>query len=257
MRRIAIWILAGIAGIALVALAFLPAAWVVSAVEQQTGGRITLGDVQGTLWNGSAFVGGAASGNDAIAPLLAGRFFWRLSPLALLGSVDAELENPEALSKPVSVVGNWHQWQVSAAAVILPAERLAALGAPFNTVQPSGQMRLSWELLELVRQDGTVGMTGKMNLDMTDIASRMSAVKPLGSYNLALDWRGTQASAQLKTVKGPLLLSGMGTLNGGRMQFSGKAEAELGHEEKLANLMNLLGQRRREGGKDIIALEFR
>ena len=43
----------------------------------------------------------------------------------------------------------------------------------------------------------------------------------------------------------------------GRMRFSGKAEAEAGQEEKLANLLNLLGQRRSEGGKDIIALEFK
>ena len=257
MRRLAIWLLAGIASTALVALAFLPAAWVVTAVEQQTGGRITLGDAQGTLWRGSAFIGGAASGNEALTPLLPGRFTWRLSPLVLLGSVDAELENPEALSQPVTVTGSWQQWQVSPAAVLLPAERLAALGAPLNTVQPSGQMRLSWGLLQLARQGAAVEMTGAMKLEMNDIASRMSPVKPLGSYNLALDWRGKEASAALATVKGPLLLSGAGTITSGRLQFSGKAQAETGQEEKLANLLNLLGQRRREGDKDIIALEFR
>jgi general secretion pathway protein N len=54
-----------------------------------------------------------------------------------------------------------------------------------------------------------------------------------------------------------MLLSGSGTLRDGRLQFSGKAEAEAGQEERLANLLNLLGQRRREGGKDVIALEFK
>lgn len=257
MRRLVIWLLAGTASIALVALAFLPAVWIVTAVEQQTGGRLTLGDVQGTLWRGSGFIGGAASGSESLTPLLPGRFTWRLSPLVLLGSVDAELQNPEALSQPVSVTGSWQQWQVSPAAILLPAERLAALGAPLNTVLPSGQMRLSWGLLQLARQDASVEITGTMNLDMNDIASRMSPVKPLGSYNLALDWRGTQVSAALKTINGPLLLSGAGTLSNGRLQFSGKAQAETGQEEKLANFLNLLGQRRREGDKDIIALEFR
>jgi general secretion pathway protein N len=61
----------------------------------------------------------------------------------------------------------------------------------------------------------------------------------------------------LKTVKGPMLLSGMGTLNNGRLQFSGRAQAEEGQEDRLANLLNLLGQRRREGNKDVIALEFK
>lgn len=257
MRHLVTWLLAGIASVALTALVFFPATWMVSIVEKQTAGRWTLGDAQGTLWRGSAFIGGAPSGSDPVTPLLPGRFSWRLSPVLLLGQVDAGLENAAALSQPVSVTGNWRQWQISPAAVLLPAERLAALGAPLNSIQPSGQMRLSWGLLQLTRQDGKIEMNGTMNLEMNDIASRLSPVKPLGTYNLALDWRGQQASVTLKTAAGPMLLSGSGVFANGRLQFSGKAEAESGHEERLANLLNLLGQRRREGDKDVIALEFR
>jgi general secretion pathway protein N len=92
---------------------------------------------------------------------------------------------------------------------------------------------------------------------MDDIASRLSPIKPLGAYQLIMDWRGQQAQLVLKTVKGPMLLSGTGSLTNGRFQFSGKAEAEEGQEERLANLLNLLGQRRREGDKNVIALEFK
>lgn len=257
MRRLAFFFLAGITSALFTVLVFFPAAWVTSLVEKQTVGRLTLGDAQGTLWHGSGFIGGAASVNDAVAPLLPGRFSWRLSPMILLGSVDAELENAAALSQPVSVTGSWHQWQVSPAAITLPAERLTALGAPLNTVQPSGRMRLSWEPLQLTQQDGTIGMVGTMSLDVNDIASRMSPVKPLGSYNLTLDWRGSQAAVTLKTIRGPMLLSGAGTFAGGRLQFSGKAESETGQEERLANLLNLLGQRRKDGDKEFIALEFK
>ena len=257
MRRLVTWLLAGIASVALTVLAFFPATWMVPVVERQTAGRLTLGDAQGTLWRGSAFIGGAPGGSDPVTPLLPGRFSWRLSPMLLLGQVDAELENTAALSRPVSMIGNWHQWQISPAAVLLPAERLTVLGAPLNTVQPSGQMRLSWEPLQLALQDGKIEMVGSMTLEMNDIASRLSPVKPLGAYNLALDWRGQQASVTLKTVKGSMLLSGSGMLVNGRLQFSGKAEAEAGQEERLANLLNLLGQRRREGDKDVIALEFK
>lgn len=255
MRRLVIWFLAGVASAAFTMLAFFPAAWIASIVEKQAEGRLTLGDAQGTLWRGSAFIGGAPSASDAVTPLLPGRFSWRLSPMVLLARVDAELENAETLSQPVSVTGSWHQWQVSPAAVLLPAERLAALGAPLNTVQPSGQMRLSWGPLQLARLGGTIGMTGSMNLEMNDIASRLSPIKPLGSYNLALDWHGMQAAMTLKTIKGPMLLSGTGIFENGRLLFSGQAEAETGQEERLANLLNLLGQRRRVGDKDIIALE--
>ncbi len=258
MRRLVIWLLAGIVTVGLTALAFLPATWMSSLLEQQTGGRLTLGDAQGTLWRGSAFIGGAAGGGDSpVTPLLPGRFTWRLSPMMLLGQIDAEMENAAALSQPIRIAGSWRQWEVSPAAILLPAERLAGLGAPLNTVQPSGQMRLSWNLLQLTRDGNKVDMTGMVNLEMNDIASRLSPVKPLGAYNLAMDWRGQRAQLTLKTIRGPMLLSGSGVLENGRLQFSGRAEAEAGQENRLANLLNLLGQRRREGGKDVIALEFK
>lgn len=257
MRRLLIWSLAGMASVTLTALAFFPATWLASVVETQTAGRLTLGDAQGTLWRGSAFIGGAAGGNDAVTPLLPGRFAWRLSPMVLLGRVDAELANAAALSQPVSVTGDWQQWRVSPAAITLPAERLAALGAPLNTVQPSGQMRLSWQALQVSRQDGRIEVLGKMNLELNDIASRLSPIKPLGAYDLALVWRGSQATVILKTLKGPMLLSGTGMFSNGHLQFSGTAQAEAGQEEKLANLLNLMGQRRKQGDREVIALEFK
>jgi general secretion pathway protein N len=257
VRRTLIWALAGIATIALTLLVFLPAAWMAQAVETRTGGRLTLGDAQGTLWRGSAFLGGAPSGADPVTPLLPGRFSWRLSPLVLLGQVDVQLENPAALSQPVRITGSWNQWQVGPGALSLPAERLAGLGAPLNTIQPSGRMQLSWGALQAARVGQRVDVAGSVTLQMDDIASRLSPIKPLGSYQLIMDWRGQQAQLALKTVKGPMLLNGTGSLAGGRLRFSGKAEAEAGQEERLANLLNLLGQRRKEGGKDIIALEFK
>ena len=177
--------------------------------------------------------------------------------MVMLGVVDAGLENTEALSQPVRVTGNWHEWQASPSSVMLPSERLAALGAPLNTLQPSGQMRLSWQEMQLARKDTGIEVTGTMKLEIDDFASRISPVRPLGSYMLELDWRGRQAAVTLKTGKGPLLLNGSGTFENGRLQFTGKAEAEPGQEDRLANFLNLLGQRRREGNRDVIALEFR
>ncbi len=257
MSRTLAWLFAGILSIAITALVSLPASWMASMIETQTAGRLTLGDTQGTLWNGSAFIGGAAGRNDPVTPLLPGRFSWRLSPMVLLGSVDAELENLEALSQPVTVTGSWRHWQVSPASVSLPAERLAGLGAPLNTIQPTGKMRLSWAPLQLALHEGTVEIEGSMNLEMTDIASRMSPVKPLGDYNLALDFQGRQISARLTTSTGPMLLNGTGRFVNGHLQFSGKAEAETGQGERLANFLNLLGQHRMENNRDVIALEFK
>jgi len=256
MRRVIIGLVLGLVAIALTLFAFLPAAWLSPLIEKQTGGRIALGDAQGTVWDGSAFIGGAPGLNEPVTPLLPGRFSWHLSPVILLGQLDAELENPLSLSQTVKLTGSWHEWQLSPAAIVLPAERLAGLGAPLNTIQPSGQMRLSWTPLQLAHDGNNIELTGAMLLEMTDIASRLSPIKPLGAYNVALDWRGRDAQMTLKTVEGPMLLSGSGMLTDGRFQFSGRAEAQTGREDELANLLNLLGQRRREGNKNYIALEF-
>ena len=257
MRRLLGWTAVAALAVGLTVLAFLPASWLGTLVERQTGGRLTLGDAQGTLWNGSAFVGGAPGQDDKVTPLLPGRFAWRMSPLVLFGHVDMHLENPQALSQPVHIEGSWSAWQVSEGQLLLPAAGLAGLGAPLNTLAPSGVIRLSWNRLDLARLPNSVAVTGRTVLTMADMGSRMSPVKPLGSYEMAMDWHGQQASLVLRTVRGALLLSGSGTLQDGRLRFSGQASAGEGYEETLGNLLNLLGQRRMVNGKNIIALEFR
>lgn len=257
MKRAALWLGAIALAVGLTVLLFFPATWLGPIVEKQTGARLTLGDAQGTLWRGSAFIGGAPGEGGSVTPLLPGRFSWRLSKMVLFGRVELELENPQALTQPVLVTGSWSEWQVSPAAIRLPAAGLAGLGAPLNTLAPTGMMQLSWTTLALQRAGNAVSVNGRTLLSMQDMGSRMSPIKPLGSYELAFDWRGQQAQLNLRTVRGALLLSGTGALNNGRLQFSGQAEAGPGYEDTLGNLLNLLGQRRMVGGKKIIALEFK
>jgi general secretion pathway protein N len=257
MMRAVLWLAAVALTVALTVLAFLPATWLGPIVESRTDGRLTLGDAQGTLWRGSAFIGGAPGANGAVTPLLPGRFAWRLSPLVLLGRVELHLENPEALTQGVDVHGSWSQWQVSPAALRLPADGLAGLGAPLNTLAPTGTMTLSWTTLALAREGNALALTGRTLLALTDMGSRLTPIKPLGSYELAFDWRGQTAQLTLSTVRGALLLDGKGALVNGRLQFSGQARAADGFEDTLGNMLNLLGQRQMVNGKNIIALELK
>ena len=252
-----IWVIVAILSVIATALIFLPASWLALILEKQTAGRLSLGDVQGSFWRGSAFIGGASGSNGPVTPLFPGRFSWRISPIILLGQVDVELENAKVLSRPAKVNGNLSQWRLAAASLYLPPERLEALGAPLNTIGPTGQLRLNWNALEFTRYSDKLDVTGTMQLNLIDMGSRLSSIKPLGSYQLAFDWLGQNADIVLTTNKGPMMLSGNGSLSGGRFQFSGKAFAEVGQEERLANLLNLLGQRRKDGDKDVIALEFK
>jgi general secretion pathway protein N len=259
MRAAVVWIVPALLVMIITIAATLPAAWLAPVIEQQTGRRLSLGDAAGSVWHGSAFLGAVSTSDPAapLTPLLPGRFHWRLSPMVLLGRVALHIDNDEALSQPADLRGSWYRWQVTPSALSLPADRLAALGAPLNTVQPSGRMRLSWETLTLSRAAEGLRIEGRMQLDMTEIASALSPVKPLGAYQLQVDWRGVRAQLRLNTLSGPLQLQGSGFLVNGRLQFSGQAWAQEGQEQRLAILLNLLGQRRQVGNRNIIALEFK
>jgi len=257
MKRALVWFALTALAVLVTVLACLPAAWLGPLVERQTGGRLTLGDAQGTLWRGSAFVGGAPGEGGSVTPLLPGRFSWRLSPLVLFGDVDMDLANDQALAQPVRIAGSWSRWQVSAGTLLLPADGLAGLGAPLNTLALTGTIRLTWNLLDIAREGNAVAVSGHTVLSLTDMGSRMSPIKPLGTYEMAMDWHGQRADVVLRTISGALLLSGSGALDNGRLRFSGQAAAADKYEDTLGNLLNLLGQRRMVNGKNIIALEFR
>jgi len=95
-----------------------------------------------------------------------------------------------------------------------------------------------------------------MQLLLSDIASALSPVKPLGAYRLQFDWQGARAQLTLATLSGPLQLEGNGAIVNGRLRFSGLAWAQPGQEQRLASLLALLGQRRQIGDRNVIALEF-
>lgn len=251
------WLCLGLFCILVTILAFAPAAWLNNILERETDGRVALGDVQGSIWKGSAFIGVAASRNGDLTPLLPGRFSWRLSPILLLGQIELELENSASLIRPVTLTGNFRRVQVSPGGLILPSERLSGLGAPLNTVRPTGDITLSWDQLEISMPDKQWDIRGTMKLTMQDIASALSPVKPLGSYLMTFVWYGQKADIDLKTLQGPMLLIGKGALVQGKLKFSGTAQAQGGQEDKLANLLNLLGQRHPGADKNVIALEFK
>ena len=256
MKRFLLIALAALLVVAATALFSLPAAWLTPMIERHSSGRLTLGDPQGSLWRGSAFAGAAADPGAPVAPILPGRFRWTVSPLLLLGIVDARIDNPEALDRTLTVSGSWNTWQLGPASMQLPAERLAALGAPLNTLRPSGRMQLSWPDLTLHGTANGIDIDGRMLLELRDIASALSPVKPLGAYRLQFDWQGARARLTLSTLSGPLQMAGHGAIANGRLQFSGEAWAQPGQEQRLAILLNLLGQQRQRGNRNIVALEF-
>jgi general secretion pathway protein N len=279
-------ILGAAVGTALSLAAAAPAAWLASALGAATGQRLLLAEAQGSVWRGNAvavLTGGAGSRDAAALP---GRLHWALGldgatpelrlrhacclegelrlhlrpqrdgvALALApadGAPSAAIASPALSAVPTGpgpapaaaegrVLGHW------------PSAWLAGLGTPWNTLQPSGLMRLSSPgfVLELGR--GGARWQGQAALDLEQLAARVSPLPALGSYRLALAGAGDGAAQLLLTTRqGPLLLQGSGLWQRGALRFTGQASAAPGSEAALANLLNLIG--RRQGAVSVLQI---
>lgn len=262
MIRSLLWSAAAILSILITVFISFPAAWLVPLMERKTGQHFILADVQGTLWSGSGYLAVINSSEHSSASIpstllvLPGRFEWTLSPRVLLGEVDARITNSQLLDHVLTVSGSWYRWQLGDFNLRLPASQLVLLGSPLNTLRPSGQLRLATRSLTLISTPEGLEIHGAMQLNLTEIASALSPVKPLGNYRVEFEWQGKRAQLTLVTLSGALQLKGSGALDNGHVHFSGQAWALPEHEPRLANLLNLLGRRYQVENRNVFVIEF-
>lgn len=256
MKRALLWGWAAIVAVVLSLLVSFPATWLAPVVERQTKGHFTLSDAQGTVWAGSARITGVSSSGEPSTLTLPGRFIWTLSPSLLLGEVDAEITNTQLLERSLTISGDWRAWHLGEFTLSLPASQLTSLVALLNTLKPTGQMRISARTLSILAQPKGLQIRGVMQLQLNDIASALSPVKPLGTYRMNFDWQGIGAQLTLATLSGPMQFQGNGAIENGHLRFSGQAWALPEHEPQLANLLNLLGRRRQIENRTVFVIEF-
>lgn len=273
------WALLGAsAGALLTLVLFAPAAWLAGALASATGERLLLADARGTVWNGNAVLVLAGGEGSRDASALPDRLHWRLRPEGLglglratqpcclngelrlrlaagLGRFRLELPNQAAANGPgagpsAAVGASLGQW---------PASWLVGLGTPWNTLQPTGTLQLRSPGLVLEQVQGRWRFTGRLELTLATLASRLSTLDSLGSYRLTLSGDAAASEAaqlQLLTTEGALQLSGSGQLLGAgaasRLRFRGQANAAPGFEAALGNLLNIIG--RRQGAFSLISI---
>ena len=248
------WAAAGLVlGLAAAIVLFIPASWLAARVESATDARIVLADAQGTLWNGTArlqFTGGAGS-TDVLA--LPTPVEWHMRPH--WNGLRIELFTACCTPQPLAlrVHPGWRGTQVGFedGQTQWPASMLAGLGTPWNTLQLDGDMILSTRSLSVEWAEGRLALAGRAELQAQRIASRLSTLRPMGSYRITLTG-GAAPTLQLDTLEGALQLSGTGEWVGPRLHFNGVATAAPGREEALANLLNIIG--RRSGARSIISI---
>lgn len=250
-------LLGALLGLGLALLVWAPARWLAWGVVQASQGQVQWLNPRGTVWQGSAQLllsGGAGSRQPQALP---GRLHWTLSPTwtGLRLGWRADCCMTEAASVQATLGWNTLQLQASDHTSSWPAALLTGLGAPWNTLQAEGQLQLRTEALQLHWAQGRLQMQGQLELNLQGMSSRLSPVKPMGSYRVALTGtpEGTPTPRlDLSTLQGPLLLSGQGQWVGQRLRFTGEARAAQGHEAAFENLLNILG--RRQGARSLLSL---
>ncbi len=236
----------------LLAISFnTPALWFTEPLQQSMGGRVVFEDARGTLWNGSArlLLAGGAGSRDAAA--LPGRLLWSVRPSSQGLAIDLLADCCMQQAWHLSVQPRWGGARLVLADSLSqwPAQWLTGLGTPWNTVQAEGQLTLATQGLVVEWAAGRLLLAGRAQLDAAKISSRLSTLKPMGSYRITV-LGGATPSLALETLEGSLQLSGSGQWVGSRLRFQGLASAAPDRLEALSNLLNIIG--RRDGPRSII-----
>lgn len=238
-------------GLTVALLVFAPARWLTAALQQISAGRLILAEPRGTIWNGSAqlLLGGGAGSSDVAA--LPGRVAWQMRPA--WGAWTARLDAPCCTPQPLQLqaMPRWGgvQLTLNDSQSHWPAAVLVGLGTPWNTIQAEGMLNLSTRGLSLALVQGRLVIEGQAQLEALGMSSRLSTLRPMGSYRLTLKG-GATATLQLATLEGSLQLTGSGRWVGSQLHFEGVASAEPERVDALSNLLNIIG--RRNGARSII-----
>jgi len=214
----------------LAALPVLPARWLMLLLPEDALAALAAAD--GTVWRGSAQLALGPPGARYLLPEPL-RWQWRNGAMEITHAW---------LRGPVRVRPGWSGITVSGQNLRMPAAVLGALGAPLNTVAPSGQLEFEWKPRTLggAPAAGLVA-TGRW----TQAGSALSHVRPLGDYTLRISADNGTLHLALSTDAGLLALTGTGQWQRGRLRFSGEAapaeHASDAQRAALAGLLSALG----------------
>jgi general secretion pathway protein N len=260
------WTAAALVAGAVAALAVMvthaPASLADWALERTTQGRLRLADASGSLWAGRGRLvladvpGAGAAPADArhhrstvAGVVVPGGFQWRVSAFPLLfGVLDARIEH-DSMKRPVVISGGIDELRISPGSLTLPPVDLDRLGSPWNTIRPTGTLTVSWENVTL--RSGR--FDGRAAVELSEAASALTPVRPLGAYRIDVVGSGSQARVQMSTLSGPLRLEGSGTWDArAGLRFTAEAQADESERGRLQGLLGLLG--RRDGERTIIKI---
>ena len=241
-----------------------PASLVDWGLRQASSGRVRLADASGSIWTVQGRVvlvdvlAEADRDRRSVSPrgpaslagvVIPGTIRWQVSVLPLLVGRLSATASHESMAKPVVISGTASRLQATGGSLQLPNVNLARLGSPWTTVRPTASLGVTWQ--PFVIDHGL--FSGQATLELRDVASALTPVRPLGAYRIEIDGTGASSRIHMSAIDGPLRLSGDGTWTArGGLRFTAYAEADEGERLRLQSLLGLLG--RREGTRTMIKI---
>ena len=242
--RIVLWVVLGLVTALVTTLILAPASMADWGLQVATKGRVRLADATGSIWNGQ--------GKVVLVDVAAQATRDREKPNAVLPLLIGQIQvhaRHDSMNQPLEISGSFARPRFSAGSIRLPNVNLARLGSPWSTVQPTASLALSWEPFEIV--DGQA--RGVAAIELRDVASALTPVRPLGAYRLDIDGRQPETTLKMSSLEGPLRLSGEGVFNPSHgLRFTAWAEVDESEREKLQSLVRLLG--RQDGARTMIKI---
>ena len=247
-------VVALVLGIVLSVVIWLPASVPTTLVAKLAEGRLDFRQTRGTVWAGSTELALVPPGGENDTITIPGRLYWRW----LWQSWIPELvvNSDCCFSKPVTfrvTLSPEQQLSISDVKMNFPLALLEGLGAPFNTLKPSGDLQVKIRALKMTLVDQMMKASGEVEFEIGNFSSVLSQVKPIGTYTVTARGQGDRVSFSLSTRSGALQLSGSGELRQKKFRFNAEASSSPGYELAMSNLLNVIG--RRSGNRSIISME--
>ncbi len=232
--------------VASVLLVNAPSAWLAPVVKHYSQGTVSFAQSWGTVWQGSALLRIHRSDKEVLhvpQPLA-----WVLDLSQILRLKARITASSAALEAPVALQVDRTQLRVDAGQYQLPATSLSTLGAPFNTLKPTGNITLAWQAFELnTASNAAPALNARVSVK--DLRMDLTGNDILGDYQLSASPTAGNRWAITLTTSNPaqaaLLLTGSGQagLSGGtQFELESKAAATPA-PPRVQTLLNFLGRR--------------
>jgi general secretion pathway protein N len=231
----------GLAVYAVALIASAPATLLDARVQRASDGHLRLVEARGTLWSGSAQLEarGATGSGGFVIPLT-----WQLSARSLLR---ARLVYGLALGSSPSrseLTLSPSQIEVANLDVTVPAQMLGTAVPKLGVLKLAGELGLQCARLEV----GPGRFSGDITMQWRNAGSALTAVSPLGEYELRVLGNGSSVRVTLRTLKGPVQLVGGGAWAlGTQPALTATAQIPEADRAQLVPLMQLIAVQRGPG----------